>query len=261
MAAGLHRFGTDFGQGERDGRFFQFDDEYAEYAAEKRRAPLERHQLGASDARAVAARAAALAFLRETLQRESSERLHEAEREPARDPFDAIARVVQEDFAVLEGEGDGRVVLADIRFPSGFRPERLIGRGFHEIHAPVPEFADDPRVSASMARTMIERGPFVRFVWTLRPDAELDQHPDVPGKASWSAVRTPVVRVERQLTVPLTHARASLFFIRVYRYPFASLSPDERSLVLEAVRVMPREVRAYKGLPDAHTLSELLTFT
>jgi dimethylamine monooxygenase subunit A len=262
MVAGLHRLGTDFGHGEHDARIFQLDAEYAEYVEAKRKAPPERHQVGANDAQAHAAREAALHYMRETLVREAPEKLREADHEQgARDPFDALARVVQEDFAVLEGDGDGRIVLVDIRFPSGFRPERLIDRGFREIHAPVPGFADDPRVAASMARTMVERGPFVRFVWTLRPDRALDQHPDAPGKASWDAVRDPVLRVERQLTVPLTGVRASLFFIRVYRYRIATLSAEERALVLDAVRLMPPDIRAYKGLPEAPALTAIFDAT
>ena len=57
------------------------------------------------------------------------------------------------------------------------------------------------------------------------------------------------LRVERQTTVPLTAANASLFLIRVYHYSLAELSAEQRTITLEALAAMPEEVRAYKALP------------
>jgi hypothetical protein len=97
---------------------------------------------------------------------------------------------------------------------------------------------------------MIERGPHVRFVWTLKPDDHLDHHPDLahPG---WSMDGPGYLRVERQVTVPFAEVGAALFLIRTYLYPFASLSPAERATLAEAVRTMPPAAAAYKGIAPA----------
>lgn len=261
MVAGLSRLGSDFGQGARDGRFFQLDDERAHYLREKRRAPKERHVLGASDEVALEARAAALTWLRATLGLEAPDVLAEAERDDAaRDPFDAIARAVQEDFCVLcAGERfAGRASVVDVRFPSGWRPERLADADFASIHAPVPGLLSHPSSAASMVRTMVERGPFVRFVWTLSPDDQLDHHPTAAGRAGWDSAAGVWLRVERQVTVPLAPASASLFLIRTYLYPLRELAPEQRARVLAALAVMPAEVRAYKGLPEPAVVVALI---
>ena len=178
----------------------------------------------------------------------------------ARDEFEALARSVQEDFCVLCAGDDysGRAALIDVRLPSGWRPERLRDASFLSIHAPVPGFPADARVARSMVRTMVERGPFVRFVWTLTPDARLDRHPDAIGPTNWQRAEGLFLRVERQITVPLTAANASLFLIRVYVYPFHQLIAEQRTRTLAALAAMPEPIRAYKGLPHPSELATLL---
>ncbi|HEX5661660.1 MAG TPA: heme-dependent oxidative N-demethylase subunit alpha family protein [Polyangiales bacterium] len=261
MVAGLRAFGVDLGQGAQDRRYFQRDGERARYLAAKRAVAPERHWLAGDDDEAVHARAAALAWLRETLAREDPEALAEADRDRvARDPFDAIARAVQEDFAVLcAGEQhDGRTVALDVRFPSGWRPERLAQASFHAIHVPVPGFADNTLAARSMVRAMIERGPYVRFVWTLCRDDVLDHHPERANAGSWDQVERLFLRVERQITVSLPEARTSVFLIRTYLYPYEQLDAGQRATLREALRVMPDDVRAYKGLPSIENVDALL---
>ncbi len=262
MTAKLARFGTDFGQRAHDRRFFQIDSQRSLYLAEKRRAPPERHVLGSADRAARTARAAVLAWMQATLAREAPEVLDECARDrEARDEFDALARALQEDFCVLcAGEANaGRATVLDVRFPSGWRPERLADASFRAIHAPVPGLLSHPGAAESMVRTVVERGPFVRFVWTLSPDDRLDHHPEATGRASWQHARGVWLRVERQVTVPLPEARASLFLIRTYQYSFAELSLDQRERALAALALMPPELRAYKNLPEPSLLSALLT--
>lgn len=261
MVAGLRAFGADFGQGMHDQRYFQRDSERARYLTEKRRAAHDRHWLAGDDAEAKLARAAALRWLRDTLAREDPQALAEADHDrDARDPFDAIARAVQEDFAVIcAGEhGDGRTVALDVRFPSGWRPERLAQASFHAIHQPVPGFADHELAARSMVRAMVERGPYVRFVWTLCRDDVLDHHPDRADAGSWEHVERLFLRVERQVTVSLAAAQSSVFLIRTYLYPFEQLDAQQRETVRQALAVMPSDVRAYKGLPEAAQLAKTL---
>lgn len=261
MAAGLHRFGADFGQGARDQQYFQLDEERPRYLADKRRAPLERRVFGthARDASGATALAAALAWMRATLAREAPDVLRDCEQDrAAADELDALARNLQEDFCVLEaGESyAGRAALIDVRFPSGWRPERLRDASFERIHAPVPGFPGSALAASSMVQAMVERGPFVRFVWTLCPVDRLDQHPE--RRSSWDQAAGVWLRVERQISVPLPAARASLFLIRVYHYALAQLSEAQRARTLDALAQMPEPIRAYKGLPSPTRLAALL---
>jgi dimethylamine monooxygenase subunit A len=261
MVAGLRRLGVDCGQGELDQRFFHVDDRRAHYVAAKRRVPANRHGLFGTEPAHAVAREAALQWMRSTLADEQPALLAEAERDhEARDEFDALARVLQEDFAVLSAGDDdaGSTVVLDVRFPSGWRPECLIGASFEALHRPVPGFVETPAAVRSMVRAMIERGPYVRFVWTLCGDDQLDHHPEARRPVDFATADRLWLRVERQVTVALPHAEASVFLIRTYLYPTDELSREERAVVLRALELMPSEVRAYKGLPLRAQVERLL---
>jgi hypothetical protein len=255
MQAGLLRFGTDFGNGEVDARFFQIDDERLRYLAAKRESPAHRHVIAGVDEAAERARKVATRWMRETLSAEAPHVLSEIDAErDARDELDAIARHVQEDFAVLATAidgvpDDGRVVALDVRFPSGWRPEVLAEASFSKIHVPVPGFAKDDRVSRSMMTSMLKRGPYVRFVWTVSADDALDHHPDSGLRRSFEGAECAWLRVERQVSVPLDEGRATVFLIRTYLYEISTLERDKRDTLREALRVMPEPLRAYKKLP------------
>ncbi|AKF10941.1 hypothetical protein DB32_008090 [Sandaracinus amylolyticus] len=258
MQAGLIRFGTELGNGARDRLFFQVDDERPRYLAAKRATSPSRHVIAGGDDLANRARQSAITWMRETLAREAPDALRDADADhDARDPIEAIARAVQEDVAVLEhGGGEGRAVALDVRFPSGWRPELLAGASFTRIHAPVPGFAKDDRVSRSMVSSMIGRGPYVRFVWTLSADDALDHHPDSGLRRDWEHAVRAWLRVERQITVPLDGA--SVFLIRTYLYDVATLDDAQREVVREALRVMPDELREYKKLPTRDTFDRVI---
>ena len=261
MVAGLSRHGVDYGQGLADQRFFQRDERRPAYLAAKLRAPRDRRGSFGTDSAAELARSAALTWMHQTLSREQPEVLVELEADRgAADAFDAVARAVQEDFAVLAAgdHGEGRTVALDVRFPSGWRPERLIGASFAGLHRPVPGFMANQAAVQSMVRAMIERGPYVRFVWTLCSNDALDQHPDARPASDWGSARRLYLRVERQITVPLPAAHAAVFLIRTYVYPCAELSAAQRKRVAHALQVMPPEVRAYKGLPELAQVQHLL---
>ena len=261
MTAGLRRLGTDFGQGTRDQQLFQVDRERPRYLAAKRTAPAARHVISGDDEVAEHARAAGLACMRAALTREAPALLAEAnDLREARDPLEALALVVQEDFAILcAGEaGEGRMVALDVRFPSGWRPERLAGGSFASIHAPVPDFVDSTAAARSMVEAMVMRGPYVRFVWALCTDTQLDHHPDVRPASTWSDLESWQLRIERQVTVPLPHVRASVFLIRTYLYPWHTLATAQQTTLLSALSVMPRDIRAYKGLPTSEEVASAL---
>jgi hypothetical protein len=253
MAASLARFGADFGQGALDTQYFQRDDRAAEFAALKRVAPATRRFEVGDDAHATAARAEALRWMKGTLAAEHGLALPDAA------GFSAVAEAVQEDFAVLTAGPDdvGRTLVVDVRFPSGWRPERLREATFDAIHGPVPAFPGSVEAARAMVRAMVDRGPYVRFVWALTPTPHLDQHPDVQPRR-WEDARGVWFRVERQVTVPLPATRSSVFLIRVHVTPAAALSEGQRARLLHAVRVMPARIRRYKSLPTVEVLEALL---
>lgn len=267
MQAGLMKLGTDLGNGPRDALFFQRDDEAPRYRAAKHRAeregfaaPIERLIVSSvSDtklARSVsdtemAAHEAVARWMLGTLAREAPELAGSlsADASSPIDVYRAVAAEVQEDFAVLRRDGEAdRAIALSVCFPSGWRPERLAGASFEEIHRPVPRFAKTPVVAKSMVSSMIDRGPYVRFVWTLSADDVLDHHPEEGRRAPWTDETTGFFRVERQLTVPFADVSTALFLIRTYVYPLASLTTIELDTLAAAMRAMPDDVAEYKGL-------------
>lgn len=255
MVASLARFGTDYGQGAFDNAYFQVDAERAKFVKQKRTAPPERRFVVGDDALAEDARAEALEWMHATLKEEHPNILRDIlADEDAEDPFDAVARHVQEDFAVLQAGDDdaGRTLVVDVRFPSGWRPERLAEAGFDAIHAPVPGFPPNAKASRGMVRAMVDRGPYVRFVWTVGADDVLDHHPDTGDRIhGWDHTTRAFFRVERQVTVPLPRTRSSVFLVRTHVRPLLSLDDSQLERIRQALRVMPPEVRRYKSLPDA----------
>ena len=130
--------------------------------------------------------------------------------------------------------------------PSHWDPLRIREASFWEIHKPVPGFPRDERVSARLGQMIADRGPLVRFVWTIASDDQLDHHPK-HKRTPWEEASALWFRVERQLTVPLSGLGA-LFLIRTYLYPLDQLTPEQRQTLKEALRVMPEGLARYKGL-------------
>jgi hypothetical protein len=248
MEAGLLRHGSDLGNGAADRLFFQIDRELERYLAAKRAVPPHRHALLVREAAERDIHAAVLTWMNDTLAREHPERLALLAGGAA--GFAQLACVVQEDLAVLRRLPDGRAsaIAVHVCAPSGWRPERIHGAGFAAIHGPVPEFAKDPRAERSMVDAMVERGPYVRFVWTVAADANLDHHPEEGRREPWRSDGRGFLRVERQTTVPFPAHAASLFLIRTYLTPFADLTVAQRGVLARAIALMPAELAAYKGL-------------
>lgn len=250
MQAGLHRFGTDFGNGEADQRFFPVDDDTPRYLAEKARVLREHPERSLGDVREPAdeaALAAAEAWLTSTL---ASERGAPA----SASTLTELGREVSEDFAVLRLQSSGidRVVWVHACFPSGWRPEHVVGQSFVQVHATIPAFEAVAAKSASLVSAMVSKGPYVRFVWTITADAELDHHPEQGRRRAWSdETSRAFLRVERQITVPLPSAAACVFLIRTYLYGFDELGLEQRALLSSALQQMPGDVARYKRLTGA----------
>jgi dimethylamine monooxygenase subunit A len=246
MQPGLFRFGTDFGNGELDRHFFPRDEQHSHYAAEKRRvlaANPGRVQVAAVTEADHAALEAARQFIVQTAQREGHPDWSAL-------TLPELGAELAEDLAVLTRED--RTVLVHVCFPSGWRPDAVVGQSFIGIHRHVPAFRAVADKVGSLVEAMLSRGPYVRFVWTITADAALDHHPDEGHRAPWTD-DTPrgFLRVERQTTVPLANGAASLFLIRTYLYEFTELTSAERATLAGALTRMPEEIARYKQLERA----------
>ncbi len=250
MQAGLARFGTDFGNGDADQRFFPRDATSPRYLAAKARvlaAHPARDAFSIHGERDEACVVAAQAWLCRTLRNEGHSELAALDRT-------LLGRELVEDFAVLrldEAAAD-RVLWLHACFPSGWRPEQVIGQSFTQIHGRIPAIDSVLRRAPSLAHAMVTRGPYVRFVWTISADDELDHHPDQGQQSAWSpATARGFLRVERQTTVPLPEVSGSVFLIRTYVYGFDELPAAHRETLATALARMAPEIAHYKGLSAA----------
>lgn len=250
MEAGLVRHGTDFGNGAVDRAYFQVDAELERYRAAKRAVPSARHAVVPQDDADRALLARVEHWIRATLADEHPEILAELGDAAAHAGFADVAPLVQEDLVVLRRTPDGgsRAIAVHVAIPSGWRPERIHGASFGAIHGPVPDFAKHPAAERSMLDAMVERGPYVRFVWTVSADDHLDHHPEEGRREAWRLGGPGFLRVERQTTVPFAADEGSLFLIRTYLYPFASLSTEQRAILATALEQLPPAIAVYKGL-------------
>lgn len=254
MTAGLFRLGHDFGNGEADGHFLQRDKLAPRYRKEKEKilAAAPRRLQAKDDPAAQALQQKAVAWMRRQLHIEHglAPELGATDTPSARlDEFRRLSLVLQEDFALLQESTDGKeeLVLLSVCFPSGWRPEALLGQGFDRIHAPIPEFGHLKAKSRQIVQAMIHRGPYVRFAWSLTADARLDHHPDQAPRDPWTENSTGYLRVERQVTVPFPDLRGSLFLIRTYLYALEELSAEQRDILFEVTESLPDSIKSYKG--------------
>ena len=171
--------------------------------------------------------------------------------------LDAMAMNLPCDLVIVRREGarDWSAYL-HVCAPSHWRPEEKIGLPFVATHATIPHFEKVNAAAPKLVEAMVARGPWVRFVWGLETDTELDHHPDrAPTRGDGGrafATKPFVVRVERQVLIPLPKHGASIFLIGVAFVDKATVLGDEglwRPL-RQALEGMSPQAKAYKGVAD-----------
>ena len=171
--------------------------------------------------------------------------------------FSALTLSVQEDFVLMRpgANGDLRAVLMSVAFPSGWSPEEKLGQSMIQIHQPVAENDALQRATPAMSEAMLEKGPFVRYVWTLAGNDVLSRQPGADTLADVSRVDQLWFRCERQVTVPLA-GFACLFLIRVFvaRLTDVLAAPGRRDLLIQSLQSMSESVIDYKGIARARRL-------
>jgi hypothetical protein len=167
---------------------------------------------------------------------------------------DAVALALQEDLVLMAGPpGDDHARLFHVCFPSHWNPAARRGASFAQLHAPVPHNSRLLAGGRNMLAAMLAKGPFERHVWSLTPNADLDQHPDRPHGEPLrvgSQLDRLWFRAERQTTRALS--TCALFTIRVSMTPLRSVldHPGRAELLAAAIRSMDAELLSYKGLTD-----------
>ena len=275
VAPGLKPLGTDFGNGAMDRRVFQIDADWPRYRAGKLACRADR--IGKYVARAELDEAAAVALASWMAGRLTSEypawfvrdgaavacRLSGDDVDLVGDPFaafGALAMQVQEDVCLIRATG-GRDWLAagHVCGPSHWSVERKAGLPFTAVHEPVPGIEPINRSAGAFVRTMIDRGPFVRFAWGFATDDRPNHHPEPPAGVpaeQWRGRRfVPgesdlFLRVERQVTWGLPAVDAAVFTIRVSHLSGEAVraDPHQRAALRAALLSMSPATLAYKGL-------------
>jgi hypothetical protein len=168
--------------------------------------------------------------------------------------WDTLALAVQEDLVIVKDDGEmGVSELMHVCLPSHWNPGERVGQSLFELHEPVANNEQLLKASKNTLQAMVNKGPFVRFVWSLNSTHELNLNPafhrhgrkkplgDDPSQ--W------FFRVERQTTLPMPELKRSLFTIRILVAPLPSVLNDERkNLLAQAVLSMDEKLLSYKGL-------------
>jgi hypothetical protein len=166
---------------------------------------------------------------------------------------------LQEDVAIVAKDASRDwIAYVNVCNPSHWLPTEKIGLSFFDAHTPVPGFERINAAAGAIVDSMIGRRPYVRFVWGLESDDQLNHHPVAPpgiDQDLWYGRQFQkglFVRVERQVLWPLPEVSSALFFIRPYIYPAAKVkeSNEEWEQLIKAYRSMSPAARRYKGLPE-----------
>ncbi len=230
----------------QDGRFFQMDDELSETQAAKV-ATGHKPQIILDDSTR-ALHEEVLCWMARTL----TEEYHPATSEPGikteLEWYETWGDQLGEDVVVLQRTAPGRdrVVMEDVRFPSGWNPSQILGQSFQTVHTDVPDFAQCNKRAKAFVDAIVERGPFQRFVWMLATMPDLNVHEFVE-RPPWPTAEKMYFRVERQCTIPFPKVNGSVFLIRPYTYDVEGLTPDQRELLISVLEQTDTTEAAYKG--------------
>lgn len=189
--------------------------------------------------------------------------------------IDALCLQIEEDIALVcrtistEKTLD-HLGLLHLCSPSHWAAEDKIGMNFFDVHAPIPGIDKINKVADKLVETMINKGPFVRFIWSFVTDQRLNHHPIAPagidaskwkGRSFDKDQASPFYfRIERQVTWGFPHVDASLFTIGVSFLSGLEVKadPHQREQLISALKSMSPESKIYKGVDGC--IDELLAW-
>lgn len=179
--------------------------------------------------------------------------------------LDALALQVEEDLSLvcrrMEGEESrDHLGLLHLCSPSHWAAEDKIGKNFFDIHVSIPGIEKINRMADRLVDTMINKGPYVRFIWSFVTDQRLNHHPVPPpncdletwkGRSFNQDQNIPFYfRIERQVTWGFREQDCSLFTIGVSFISGEEIknNPHYKQQLLSALHSMTPEARVYKGV-------------
>lgn len=266
VSPSLKGLGYDFGNGRADALWFQIDDRYEEFLDGKRQALSEdagKYVFEANLSTEVAE--AAFEAMTEQLALEHPDIFSKSSQGIARawdgaqaTNLNELSLLVQEDFCIVRFE-DGKdwLAYANVCAPSHWLAAEKIGRSFFNIHTVVPHFESVNQVAGKMVDAMINKGPFVRFVWGVESDPRPNHHPIAPpgiDPNEWEGRDFSKgkfwCRAERQVMWGLPKVSATIFTIRVSHLPCEEVLADPylKETLIASLHSMSPETRRYKGL-------------
>ena len=168
--------------------------------------------------------------------------------------IDTLALSVQEDLVILHNTDPDTTELMQVCFPSHWNPAERIGEGLYGLHKPVANNQQLLKASHSVAEAMSNKGPFVRYVWSLNSTDELNLNPALHTQGRKKPLgQNPeewFFRVERQTTLAFPDVKRSLFTIRIYIEPLTQTLqiPERKHILAQAISSMDETLLQYKGL-------------
>lgn len=176
----------------------------------------------------------------------------------AADSLLSLGAAWEPDFLLLRANGAGqfRLVAGCVCFPSHWALREKLGHPLAAIHAPVPTLNATlgAKIDTFLAGLRAD-AVWERWNWGLAATPERNDHP-ARGLARLTAAATPDAcwfRAERQAFRLLPETRGILFAIRIELVPLTELAGDAElaARLAEALRSMPAEIAAYKGVAAA----------
>lgn len=174
------------------------------------------------------------------------------------DPLSIAGHLVQEDFCLMQHQGDAHVLVAAVLcFPARWSLAQKLGRNLLAIHDPVPGY--DRQLGTPVERffSALKPGRIVRRLnWSVMDDPTLFQTSRRlrtvidPAITPDNALSELVLRVERQTFRLLPGSGAVVFGIRTHVTPLAQVValPGEAGRLEQAVRALPHDLAGYKAI-------------
>lgn len=287
----LFPFGKDFGNGDRDARVLQLDNQFDVYREQKMRARareygkyvcelVSRNDVDTKTINNFLTRVACseypeyfrkqpsengwslyCALSNETLWFDQEGAFSGADinlAEPAtgyRSGLDALACQIQEDICVINvKDTSDQLIAAHLCFPNRWSAEQKIGKSFSEIHRPVARFAESNPNTSKLVKALMGGKPYIRFAWGLSNDPLLDHHPDTTENFHFNGDEDSLyLRVERQVLVGLPKNDLLFFFIRTYYQDCRQVCQDAgvTAGLVKTLMSINSDLLGYKGLSES----------
>ncbi len=228
-----------------DGEWLQIDDAYGPQLAEKKRLIDEQPDaVMAMDAGAVAAaQELLLRVVQELRGLDGFEVSNGVVTRPdgvrialeKAKPLQTLSKLVQEDFCILQKQGDEHVLTAALLcFPASWTLAEKFMQPLTLIHVPVDSYDADmaKRVQRMFDRVRVDQ-PLWRANALFYIDPTLFQPRSINDARETSGTQTPFIRSERQTILKLPQSGAIVFSIHTYLVLSENLTPDQAAALAE----------------------------